>query len=254
MRGYLAFTKKELLESLRTYKLFLMLMIFVFFGILAPLTAKFTPQLLESLMTEGMQITVADPTALDSWVQFFKNSSQLGFVVLTILFSSMMSNEFEKGTLVNMLTKGLPRSTVILSKFTVSSLIWTLSYVVSFVITYMYTAYFWSGDEVTHLFFSVACLWVFGLLLLAVSLLGGVLFRSSYGCLMFVAGFVAVLFLLNIIPSFQNYNPVELMSRNLELLSGAAAPRDLTASIGVTITLLILSILTTIKVFNKKQL
>ena len=123
MRAYIAFTKKELLESLRTYKLLIMFMVFIFFGMLAPLTAKLTPKLLESIMTEGMQIIVGEPTAFDSWAQFFKTVSQMGFIVVTILFSGMMANEFNGGTFINILTKGLSRSTVILSKFTVASII-----------------------------------------------------------------------------------------------------------------------------------
>ena len=117
-----------------------MFMAFMFFSMLAPLTAKLTPKILESLMTDGIQIVVADPTAFDSWVQFFKTISQLGFLVITILFSGMMANEYNHGTLINILTKGLPRSIVILSKFTVASMTWTVSYLTSFSLTYLYTA------------------------------------------------------------------------------------------------------------------
>jgi ABC-2 type transport system permease protein len=254
MRAYLAFTKKEIMESIRTYKVLIMLMVFMFFGMLAPLIAKLTPKLLESLMTDGIQIVVADPTAFDSWAQFFKTISQLGFIVVTILFSSMMANEFNQGTLINIFTKGLPRSTVILSKFTVASIIWTFSYLISFSLTYLYTAYFWSGTEIDNLLSSVLCLWLFGILLLAIILLGGALFRSSYGCLMFVVSFVAILFLLNSLPNLQIYNPVELISKNMTLLGGDKVPKDLNTSILTSILLTVLSIITSIGVFDKKQI
>lgn len=113
MKAYFAFTQKELLESLRTYKLLIMIIVFMFFGMLGPLTAKLTPQILESLMPAGMQVTMGEPTAFDSWAQFFKNVSQMGFIVVAILFSGIMANEFNRGTLIHPLTKGLPRSTVI---------------------------------------------------------------------------------------------------------------------------------------------
>lgn len=254
MRAYIAFTKKELLESLRTYKLLIMFMVFIFFGMLAPLTAKLTPKLLESIMTEGMQIIVAEPTAFDSWAQFFKTVSQMGFIVVTILFSGMMANEFNRGTFINILTKGLARSTVILSKFTVASIIWTLSYLICFSLCYLYTTYFWIGDGISNLIFSVSCLWLFGILLLAVILLGGVIFRSSYGCLMFVVGFIALLFLVNIIPGFQSYNPISLISKNMLLLTGDKVAKDLIISIIISITIVILSITTAIGIFNKKQI
>ena len=47
MSGMAAFTRKELVENVRTYRLFLMLALFFFFGVSSPLLAKFTPLLIE---------------------------------------------------------------------------------------------------------------------------------------------------------------------------------------------------------------
>lgn len=254
MRAYLAFTQKEFLESLRTHKILIMFLVFMLFGMLSPLTAKLTPKLLESLITDGIQITIPEPTAFDSWAQFFKNVSQMGFIVLAILFSGMMANEFNRGTLINILTKGLSRRTVILSKFTMASVIWTVCYMFCFGLSYVYTVYFWSGDEVLNLMLSVFCLWLFGILLLSVILLGGVIFRNSYGSLMFVAGFTAILFLLNIVPKLHQYNPIALASNNMSLLTGDTVPKDLTAPFIISIAIIIGAIVTAIGVFNKKPI
>lgn len=254
MKAYFAFTQKELLESLRTYKLLIMIMVFVFFGMLGPLTAKLTPKILESLMTEGIEIIASESIALDSWAQFFKTISQMGFLVVAILFSGIMGNEFNSGTFINILTKGLPRSTVILSKFTVASMIWTISYLISFELSYRYTEYFWNSEGILNLLFSIFSLWLFGILFLAIILLGGVIFRSIYGCLMFLGAFIVTLFLLNIVPKFQKYNPIGLASKNMSLLTGDTIPKDLMVMVTISIGLIILSIITTIRVFNKKQI
>lgn len=254
MKAYFAFTKKEFLESLRTYKLLIMFMVFLLFGMLGPITAKLTPKLLETLITGGIKIIIPEPTAFDSWAQFFKNVSQMGLIVVAILFSGMMANEFNRGTLINVLTKGLKRSTVLLSKFTVASVIWTASYVLCFSLSYVYTAYFWSGDKILNLPLSISCLWLFGILLLAVILLGGVIYRNSYGCMLFTGGFVVILSLLNIVPKFQKYNPIALSSENMSLLTGNTVPKDLTASFIISIAIIILSIITAIRLFNKKQI
>ena len=254
MKAYLAFTRKELLESLRTYKLLIVMMVFLLLGMLGPLSAKLTPQLMASLMTQGIQITMPEPTAFDSWTQFFKNVSQMGFIVIAIMFSGIMANEFSRGTLINILTKGLPRRTVILSKFTVASGIWTVSYLFCFILSYGYTAYFWRGDQVSNLLFSASCLWLFGVMLIAVILLGGVVSRSSYGCLLFTGGVVVMFTLLNMVGKIQLYNPLILSSKNMALLTGAAAPKDFLASITVSIALIVLSLFAAIRVFNKKQI
>src|SRR5690554_4004554 len=124
MRSFIAFCRKELMESLRTYKFMILFLIFIFFGFLNPVVAKLLPEILESVLPEGMSITLEEPRAIDSWMQFFKNGSQTGMIVLTVIFSGIMAGEITKGTLVHMVTKGLSRKIVVLSKFFSAVLQW----------------------------------------------------------------------------------------------------------------------------------
>ncbi|MBK5253334.1 MAG: ABC transporter permease [Peptostreptococcaceae bacterium] len=254
MKAYIAFTKKEFCENLRTYKLFIMLCVFLLLGLMNPITAKITPQLLKSLMPEGMNITIMEPTALDSWAQFFKNVPQMGLSVLVIVFSGIMANEFSRGTLINMLTKGLSRKVVILSKFTMTTIIWTLSYALCFAATYAYTIYFWSSEGVSNILLSVFSLWLFGILLLAIILLGGVLFKNNYGVLLFTGGFVVALMLLNLSSTIQKYNPITLASSNMALLTNNMFVSDFTMPIVICVITIIASIGSAIMIFNKKQI
>ena len=75
MSGYSAFTRKEFTENIRNYRLLIMLALFFFFGVSSPLLAKFTPQIVEAFMV-NMEISFEEPTALDAWMQFYKNISQ----------------------------------------------------------------------------------------------------------------------------------------------------------------------------------
>lgn len=254
MKAYFAFTQKEILESIRTYKLLIMAMVFIFFGIFGPLTAKLTPKILGSLMPAGIEVTITETTAFDSWAQFFKNVSQMGFIVMAILFSGIMANEFNRGTLINVLTKGLARRTVILSKFTVAFLIWTVSYLLCFILSYIYTQYYWKSDGILNLSFSVFYLWIFGVMLISIIILGGVIFRSSYGCLMFTGGFIAILFLLNIVAKFNKYNPIGLATKNMSLLTGDVLPKDLRTMAIMGIGIIFFSLLFAMGIFNKKEI
>ena len=78
MNGYLAFMKKEWMEQIRTFKLFILFVVFFIFGMLSPLTAKLMPELLSQIPIEGMTIILPEPSAIDSYTQFFKNCSQMG--------------------------------------------------------------------------------------------------------------------------------------------------------------------------------
>lgn len=253
MRAFLAFTQKEFYEVIRTYKLFILGAVFLLLGMMSPFAAKFTPEILKTVMPEGMNLTLPEPSAVDSWAQFFKNVTQIGMIVLVIVFSGIMANELSKGTLINILTKGLSRSTVILSKFITVVLLWTAGYVLCFGVTYAYTVYFWGGDTVSNLLFSIFCLWLFGVMLLSCLILGGVLFKTTYGGLLLTGGFVSVLFLMDISPDIQKYNPTALASKNVALLTKDMVVSDFTSPVVITLVITVLFLVAGLVAFQKRQ-
>lgn len=254
MNAFIAFFKKEMLESIRTYKFYIIAVVFILFGFMNPIIAKVMPDLLGSLLPDGMTITLSEPTAIDAWGQFFKNGSQLGIMILVIMFSGIMANEFAKGTLVNILTKGMARPTVIFSKLTAASIQWTISYLLCIMITYVYTAYFWTMAGVENLFVSLFGLWIFGELMIAFVILGGILFKNLYGSLLFTGGLVLVMTILSIFPQTSPFNPVTLSTMNVALLTNSyEVSKFLSASL-VTFATLIVSIFISVVVFNKKQI
>lgn len=254
MNAFIAFFKKEMMESIRTYKFYILAVVFVLFGFMNPIIAKVMPELLGSLLPDGMTITLSEPTALDAWGQFYKNGSQMGIVILVVMFSGIMANEFARGTLVNILTKGMARPTVIFSKLAAASIQWTISYLLCIVITYGYTAYFWTMAGVENLFVSLLGLWIFGELMISFVILGGILFKSLYGSLLFTGGLVSAMTILSIFPQTSSFNPVTLSTMNLALLtSGYEVSKFLSASL-VTIVGMIISIFASVVVFNKKQI
>ncbi|HKM42875.1 MAG TPA: ABC transporter permease subunit, partial [Limnochordia bacterium] len=248
------FLKKELIEYARTYKLLIMLTVFMIFGITNPLIAKLTPELLTSFMPEGMLVTIPEPTALDSWAQFFKNTQQMGMIVLVLVFSGVLSNELSRGTLINLLTKGLPREAVILSKYLAMLLVWTVSVLLSSLLTLVYTLYLFPGDQVHNLVFAVFCMWLFGAFLLAVLLSSATLVSGNYGSLLLTGLAAVVLLILNIIPGAAKFNPISLATRNMELAANAIEASALYTAVGIT-GLAALGLLTlAVLVFRKKRL
>lgn len=85
MREYIAFTKKEFKENIRNYKLLSLTILFLVFGIMSPLSAKFMPDLIAHF-APTLKVTTA-PTALDSWTQFSGNISGLGTSLTLIVFA-----------------------------------------------------------------------------------------------------------------------------------------------------------------------
>lgn len=252
MRAYAAFTKKEFTESVRTYKLFIVAVVFLLFGMMNPIIAKITPDMLSAFMPEGMTITLPTPGAIDSWTQFYKNM-QMQLILFVIVFGGVVANELSRGTLVNMLTKGLSRKAVILSKFTAVSCIWTASYLLCFAVTYGYTLYMLPG-ELPNVFFAAFCTWIFGILLISVMIFGGVLFSNIYGALLTAGGFAVFLTVLNVIPKLERFNPILLSGGNLSLLTSELSVYDCCIAAAVSLAATVLFIAGSIFLFDKKQI
>lgn len=138
---------------------------------------------------QGMTITAPRAVLADAYIQFFKNTGQMGLIVLLLVFSGSLVQELTRGTLINILSKGLKRSTVILSKYTAAMLLWTIIYCIAALTHIGYSLYLFPGEHLEHVFLSLFCLWLFGALLL-----------------------------LNLLPRAADINPLSLASRNTSLL------------------------------------
>ena len=254
MKAFFAFTGKEFMEYIRTYKLIILLAVFVIFGFLSPITAKYLPQIFEMAGLDPAAMGLGDPTAADSFAQFYKNVGQMGLLVVAIVFSGIMANEFSKGTLVNMLTKGLKRPTVILSKWVSSVLCWTVAYLLCLGITYGYTEYYFEIKGYHHLFASFLSLWLYGVFLIVLILLGGTLFKNVAGSLLLTGGVAVVLTLLNLVPTIQKYNPASLASDGLSLMTAQKGLDDLLPAFIICGAAILVLTAATALIFNKKQI
>lgn len=256
MTQFIAFAKKEWMEIYRSGKLFLILAISVIFGIFSPAMAKLTPFIFKALgdqlAGQGMHIDEIIVTAMTSWQQFYKNLS-IVIIIPVILFGSIMASEYQKGTLINMLTKGLPRWKVIAGKFSLLFSVWTIYYWMTFLITYTYTEYFWGDTSVFNIFFASMCIYILGIMMMAVVLLGSIITNTATSCILFSCGIYILMHLLSTIPKLSEYMPLNLMSmdclsmENMELIT-------YTKPMMVAVVVIIMCVTGAILCFNRKKL
>lgn len=254
MGGFFAFTKKEFIEQIRNFKWLIILMVFFLFGMTSPLLAKLMPDIISSMDMGGLKLEIPEPTVLDAYTQYFKNMNQMGIIVVLLVFGGTLSNELMKGTLVNILAKGLSRSSVLLSKFTAAVSLWSVGFILSAIINYAYTVYLLEDSKVQNLFLSLFCLWLFGCFIIALILLSSVIAAGSFGGLILSAAILAVLLILNIFPKTEKFNPVTLASKNMALLNGAEKAHSIYLTIGITTALIIGCIIVSIQLFRKKRI
>lgn len=256
MKQLTAFINKEFLEIFRTGKIYILLVIFVIFGIMNPAFAKMTPWLFEMLADtmkeQGITISTITVTAMTSWEQYYKNMS-MEFIVFVVMFGGILTSEYQKGTLINMLTKGLPRWKVILAKGAVALVSWSLCYWLCFGITYSYNSYFWDNSIARNIAFAAFGSYLFGLWLISLILLCSAFLNSGSAVLLTTGVIYTINYLLNMIPDVADYLPTKL-TNGLELLTGATEVKDYIGATAITVLLIVLSGAATVAVFNRKRI
>ena len=252
MSGYLAIVKKEFTENIKNYRFLILFAVFLIFGITSAFLAKFTPEILSALAAD-MEMN-SQPAAIDAWKQFYKNISGVGFSAFIILYGSCLSSEYSKGTLILMVTKGLSRKSVILAKYTVASILMTISYWMSYAAAYGYTALLWRDAKLPNVALAAFALWLVGFLYLSILMIGCVLFKQTFTSILFTGGIVALISLLGMVKPIAKFNPFLLTSQNVDLISGEVIPADFLIPAILSLMISVFGLLTAIKLFNKKQL
>lgn len=253
MKTAIAFMKKEMLEYVRSGKIYILLAIFVIVGILNPGTALLTPWLMENLQSSdsGMVITMTNEiSAMDSWAQFFKNLpiAMIAFVLIT---GGTVTTEIQRGTLIPVFTKGMSRFTVLLSKAVILIGIWSIGYWLCFGITYVYSDLYWDNSVAKNIGFAAFCSWLFGVMLIAAMAFFSSFISSFGGVIISVGGCVFVQTLISLVPKTVKYLPYKLM--NAFGLLSIEKPGDYTIAVIVTLVVSVVCLAMGCIIFNKRE-
>lgn len=256
MRTFIAFLKKEILETIRTGKLFIVLIISCLFGIMSPAIAKLTPWMMKtlsaSLEESGLQVKEVVVDALTSWTQFYKNMPIL-IIVFVFVYAAIYVNEYQKGTLVTIISKGLARWKVYIAKYVILSLVWTMAVSVCYLITLLYNMYFWDNSIASYHFLGAVYYWVFGMMVVSLMACFSSLASQVSGVLLGTGGVTVICYIVSMFPKAADYSPIKLMS-GMELLMKNNGPEDYFKALFMAIVLIIISNIIAVSALNKKSL
>lgn len=256
MKQIFAFVCKECLELYRTKKFFVSGILFLLFGIMNPAIAKLTPWVLElfadSLTDTGISFSGVAVNAVTSWIQYAKNMPIL-LIIFLVLFSSTLTTEYQKGTLINMVTKGLNRWKILFSKTFVILSLWTAGNLISFGVTYGYNAYFWDNGVVFHPVFVAFCFYLAGVWLISLMLFASSCLQTNSSVLLFTGAAFLVVYLVSLLPKISRYLPTCLLSLSNLLIQKTDLTEYLPAIL-ITVLFIILNLGTAVFCFNRRKL
>jgi ABC-2 type transport system permease protein len=190
MNGFARFLRKEALECVRTWRLYVVPGILLFFALTSPLMAQLTPELLKSLGTgqAGVVITIPEPTWRDAYLQWVKNLSQIGTLAVLIASAGLVATERASGTAALVLTKPVSRTGFVVAKYVVQLALIAIAAALGSVVVWAGTLLLFDTAPIAPLATATALWLAFAALLIAIA----VLLSSAFSTLAAAGlGFVA---------------------------------------------------------------
>lgn len=233
MKNFIIFTRKELVESWKTYRTVVLGAVLLLFAISSPLLAKYTPQLLNSLMSSedmaaaGLNFVMPEPTYMDSFAQFYKNITQIPFPVVVFIAASLIAGERTRGTYIIPFSQGLGRGTMITAKFAGISIVWTICYFLSVLVSIGYTAVLFEGAHYGEYMLGCTAIWIYSEVMIAVALLCSALLKNTL--ISTIVAFVAWFALMGtaFIPKINEVTPAYLSNVFGEIITKSKSFSDL---------------------------
>jgi ABC-2 type transport system permease protein len=221
MSPFAVSVRKEWLEHWRNYRLLVLVVVLTLFGLLAPFSARYTPEMMKLLPNgEAIARLMPPPTMTDAVTQYLKSVSQFGVILALLLTMGAVAQEKDKGTAAMMLVKPLPRSSFILAKFAVLALLFALGIGVAGLAAWYYTwLLFGPLDPARWLALNALALG-FVLVQVAVTLFFSVVTRSPAAAGGLAFGVLMLLAIVSSIPVVGNYLPAQLLAWGAALMAG----------------------------------
>lgn len=255
MDGFSVFLRKELHEAVRSHRLLVVAVVFLILGIISPVTAKYTPELLKAVGTgqAGVTIILPTPTITDAIAQYLKNVAGTGVFVALLVPMGMVAREKERGTAAFVLTKPLSRGAFLGAKLISLFIMLAVGVAVAAMATYVYTAILFAplavGGFLASTLLVFFSLMVYGLL----TFLGSTLASSQLPAIgVGLAAWVAIS-VIGIIPSAAQFTPSGLIEIASAVARGATPEHVATSLIGNAVLCAIVVTLAWLS-FRRKEL
>ena len=238
MTGFSTLLRKELLEQWRTRRLLVVAVVFLAFGIMSPLLAYFTPEILKAVGTgvPGATIELPPPTTADAVAQLAKNVGQVGVLVAILLAMGAVAAEKDRGTAAFLLTLPAGRGAFLLAKLIAIGITLLVGIVLAGAADWFYTTVLFEQLAVPGFIALVLLLWLQMLAFAAVTFLASTVAGSQLvaGGVGFVA-FVLVA-IVSALPVIGDWTPLALSSTAMDVALGrepTALVQPVVASIAI---------------------
>lgn len=251
--------RKEWMESIRKHRLLVMAVVFLLFGIMSPLTAKYMPEIMKLALGSSEEIikigfNIPDPVITDSYIQYYKNLTQMGIFVQILVFMGLVSEEKSKGTAVLILTKSVSRQVFMLSKFIMACVVVIVSLVPSYLAFYLYTYLLFDEAPAIASVTGLLMYLVLSLFILAYTFFASTVSKSvAISALIAIGGYFSIS-IISAIPRISDYFPMKLADAAYQISLGVSSAGEYTKSIFITLAATAVLVAISMMSFRRQEL
>lgn len=245
LQGFGAFTRKEFLETRRTWRLWVVPGVLVFVGLTAPILAAATPALLRMTAQQQPEVVIRlpDPTTVDAYAGFLGNLLQLALLAVIITGAAAVAGERRGGTAILVLTKPLSRTSFVWAKALADLVLLLVATAVGTALCVAVTLALFDASHIAAFLGSVALWLALAAMFVCLMLwLSAALDRQAAAAGVGI-GVYAALFALTAFPLLRDWSPAGLFAANTSLLMGeeVALARPLAVTLAIAIVFLLLA-------------
>lgn len=257
MKQFQVLFKKEWLEATRDFRWIWIPLVFILLGIMEPLTAYYTPQIIEQFggLPEGTVIEIPMPTAGEVLVRTAGQLNLFGVLVIILAFMGILAGERKSGTAAMTLVKPVSYHAFIGAKWLHGAVLVGVSYLLGMLASWYYTYQLFELVKVTDF---MAGTLTFGVWLLFIFTL--TLFFSSFSSKAGIAAFATLATVIvlstisSLLPEKLNWTPFGLTVYASEFWMGQEFSGRISVAFIVTIVIMAVCAVLSIRIFKRKEL
>jgi len=200
---------KELRERWRTWRLIILLAVLAVSGLISPLLAYYTPDLLRLVpdLPPELANLIPTPSLADAVIQYVKNVTQFGVLLVVLLTMGAIAQEKERGTAAMLLVRPVSRSALVLAKWLTSTATLAIGLLLAGLLCWAYTALLFGPLPVVRFAQLNLLLLIFMETYLSVTLLASALAATQGAAAGLAFGGMAVMLVLSSLPRIGDFLP-----------------------------------------------
>jgi len=246
MSQFSLFLGKEWREQARSFKLVWVPLVFIFFGVLEPLTYHFLPQILDSVgnLPEGSDFTLPEMTGADIYASLTGQYQTVGLLVLVLAFMGSLSGERKSGTGTLLYVRPISYAAYYLSKWTAAVLLAVVSLWLGYGMAATYIVQLYDhvpafSDMV--LFLLVLAVWISFVVTLTLTASSALPTGGAAGAALGIL-FIGMM-IDSLVGTYWTWSPWKLQAYGLAFLTGSPDSGDLAGALVMTAVLAVLLVL-----------